>query len=450
MTLIPHHPLRTIRRKQPAKVQLPLVSPEPATPSGQFTLPKALRRMTDFDFASDTPEKLRCDLLAHFSALGLGNLTAAVGKNGVVRPAQHELDKDGIRMAHEAQRAYYLAHEAKMSGKRWSKLIGRFADGEEIDPARIRPVLVPVSSGDNFDNELFRFATTLWSVPVSRGFGRRMRYLVMDEHHGKLIGIFALGDPVFNLRARDQHLGWGHVERGQRLVNIMDGYIIGSVPPYSAILGGKLVTSLLGAQEIIDEFKRRYGQTTGIISEEEKGARLTLITLTSALGRSSVYNRLHLKDQASGQTLVKLNSLGMTDGYGHFHLSEQLFSRLRYLLLTLDHPYANKHQFGDGPNWRMRTIRVGLQALGLSPNLVRHGIQREVFAMPLVKNYKHVLKDGTRIWGSARPSASDIGAAALERWVLPRAATRPEYKQLRREDYLAEQLRLINLLTAPK
>ena len=129
-----------------------------------------------------------------------------------------------------------------MSGKYWQRVLSCFADGSQIDPAKIKPVLVRVERGI-FENELFRFATTLWSVPVSRGFGRRLRYLVMDEYHGKLIGIFALGDPVYNLRARDQHIGWSHVERSQRLVNIMDGYVIGSMPPYSALLGGKLVTS---------------------------------------------------------------------------------------------------------------------------------------------------------------------------------------------------------------
>lgn len=442
MTLIPVHGLRPHAFKTSRTRDVPVVSAELTFPEAQITLPRALRRMTNFDFTTDTISDLRRDLLAHFQALGLENLTETVGQGGVVRPNQHVLDKAGIRRAHEAQRSHYLANEAKMSRKRWPKIIECFADGDQIDPSRIKPVLIPVSGGNNLDNELFRFATTLWSVPVSRGFGRRMRYLVMDEHHGKLIGIFALGDPVFNLRARDKHIEWGHEERSKRLVNIMDGYIIGSVPPYSALLGGKLVTSLLGSQEVFDQFRERYGSSKGIISDAEKGARLTMITLTSALGRSSVYNRLHLKDPTSGKTMVRLDSLGMTDGYGHFHLSEELFARMRYLLLKLEHPYATSHQFGDGPNWRMRTIRVALQALGLSPNLVRHGIQREVFAIPLVKNYKSVLKDGTRIWGSSRPSVSDISQAALERWVLPRAASRPSFAQIKREDYLAEQLRL--------
>ena len=407
----------------------------------ELALPKALRRMTTFDFSKDTPEQLRHDLLGHFQALGLTNLTENVGREGVIRPAQHVLDKDGIRKAHQSQRAGYLANEAKMAGRRWPKVMSYLADGDKICPEKIRPVLVPVESG-SFENELFRFATTLWSVPVSRGFGRRMRYLVMDAYHDKLMGIFALGDPVFNLRARDQLIGWGQAERRERLVDIMDGYVIGSMPPYSALLGGKVVTSLLGSAEIGEDFKAKYGTTTGIISKTEKRARLTMITVTSALGKSSIYNRLHLRDAHSGDTLVKLNSIGMTDGYGHFHLSELLFARMRYLLIQQGHAYATEHQFGDGPNWRMRTIRVALSTLGLSPNLVRHGISREVFAMPLVQNYKNVLLHGKNIYGSGRPTVDEISAAALERWVLPRAVSRPEYRAIRKEDYLSEQMAL--------
>jgi hypothetical protein len=41
-------------------------------------------------------------------------------------------------------------------------------------------------------------------VPVSNGFGRRLRYLVWDEHNDKLIGLIAIGDPVFNLSVSRQ------------------------------------------------------------------------------------------------------------------------------------------------------------------------------------------------------------------------------------------------------
>ena len=33
---------------------------------------------------------------------------------------------------------------------------------------------------------------------LSNGFGRRLRFLVWDNHNGKLIGIIAIGDPGAN------------------------------------------------------------------------------------------------------------------------------------------------------------------------------------------------------------------------------------------------------------
>src|SRR5262249_41111946 len=69
--------------------------------------------------------------------------------------------------------------------------------------------------------------------------GRRLRYLVWDANNDKLIGIMALGDPVFNLKVRDELIGWDIKDRGKRLVNVLDAYVLGAVPPYNMLLGGQ-------------------------------------------------------------------------------------------------------------------------------------------------------------------------------------------------------------------
>ena len=45
-------------------------------------------------------------------------------------------------------------------------------------------------------------------------------------------------------------------------------------------------------REIVDEFRLRYAGTPGIISRKDKNPHLVAVTTTSALGRSSIYNRL--------------------------------------------------------------------------------------------------------------------------------------------------------------
>jgi hypothetical protein len=201
--------------------------------------------------------------------------------------------KEVIRSLHHAQRNELLRQNRKFISEHLPSLIGHFASGSEVDPARVTPALERIG-GDTWQSDLFRLASLTWAVPVSHGFGRRLRYLVWDQDNNKLMGLIAIGDPVFNLSVRDTLIGWDVHERSERLVNIMDAYVLGAVPPYNMLLGGKLVASLIRSRDLYDDFTQAYGASTGIISRKEKRARLLAVTTSSSLGRSSVYNRLKL------------------------------------------------------------------------------------------------------------------------------------------------------------
>lgn len=229
---------------------------------------------------------LKKRLRSHLKSLGFTK-----SQEGLLVPPGSS--KDVIRAIHSVQRDDRLAANDRFISARFAHLSNYFASGNEIDPARISPVLQLVSS-KTWETELFRLASLTWSVPVSNGFGRRLRYLVWDSYNGKLIGIIAIGDPVFNLSVRDNFIKWDVKGRGQRLVNVMDAYVLGAVPPYNALLGGKLVACLIRSREIYHDFTRAYGQTRGIISKKRKNARLLAVTTSSSMGRSSVYNRLKL------------------------------------------------------------------------------------------------------------------------------------------------------------
>ena len=330
--------------------------------------------------------------------------------------------KEIVRTLHRAQREERLRTNREFIAAKAEKLLGHFASGREIDATRISPILERVSAG-TWQGDLFRLASLTWSVPVSNGFGRRMRYLVWDEHNGKLIGLIAIGDPVFNLAVRDRLIDWDTHDRSARLVNVMDAYVLGAIPPYNALLGGKLVACLLRSRDLYDDFAQTYGGSTGIISKEEKKARLLAVTTSSSMGRSSVYNRLKL----GGQQYLK--SIGYTGGWGHFHIPDRLFAELRDYLRDIDHTYADQHRFGQGPNWRLRTTRAALSALGFKEDMLRHGIQREVFICELAKNAAKILRTGKgKPDVGGLPTAKEIAELALERWMVPRAARMPEFK----------------------
>lgn len=364
--------------------------------------------------------KLRADIRRHLHKLRLPK-------------GSKSLSKKRVRVSHKHQRTEIYELEKEKLAKYWTLFSNEFANGAEVDPECIDPYLVPVVSGE-WTGYLFRFACLLWSVPVSKGFGRRMRYLVYDKQNHKLIGLFALGDPVFNLRVRDEWIGWDVKTRQKKLVNVMDAYVAGAVPPYNSLLGGKLVFSILASREVHRAFIKKYGKTKGIISKKRKSAKLALITVTSALGRSSLYNRLKLYRLGSSEPSINLIRLGETRGFGHFHLSNGLFYKLRELLAKEGHPYAAAHKYGNGPNWRFRVIRVGLKKLGLDEELLKHGIVREVFCLPLAVNTKSFLTGKSTTLRGPRLGISEITKLAKIRWILPRAQRRQDYRNFKRED----------------
>jgi hypothetical protein len=366
---------------------------------------------------ADLRERIRVELLAHLALIGLDSRPS----NDVYAPS-----KDLIRAHHAAQRAAYRESERHFVQRYGQKLLSHFAEGKDIQPHAVEPSLTLVQSASE-DARLFRLATLLWSVPVSRGYGRRMRFLVRDRTNGKLIGIFALTDPVFNLQARDVWIGWNAQDRRERLVNVMDAHVVGAVPPYSSLLGGKITAALMTSQEVCGAFAAKYNQSSGIISQQQKHAQLALITVTSALGRSSLYNRLKL----SG--LVDFRLIGQTNGWGHFHIPQSLFSLMRELLRREEHTYVSGYAFGQGPNWRLRVVREAVRSVGLDQSLLRHGINRDIYAVPLATNWHDYLRGTGDLIAIQRPSADEIGEAAVKRWLQPRAQTRTEYQHWNRQ-----------------
>ena len=358
--------------------------------------------------------QLKRRLRRHLSSLGYSR-----SQNGNL--VLEDSGKETIRQLHAPQRAAILQAQREFISAKAPALQQYFASGSQVDPTRIQVRIERVSS-DTWQGDLFRLATLTWSVPVSNGFGRRLRYIVWDDSNDKLIGVFAIGDPVFNLAVRDTCIGWSGDDRAARLVNLMDAYVLGAVPPYNMLLGGKMIACLIRSTDVYTDFQDCYGSAKGIISGERKGARLLAVTTSSSMGRSSIYNRLKL----DGVTYFQ--SVGFSGGWGHFHVPDSLFSEMRDYLRDSGDTTPDMHAFGQGPNWRIRTLRSALKVLGFKGDLLKHGIQREVFISFLADNASRIL-----CTGKGRPdtnnllSVNEIGTLAIERWLTRRAETRPEY-----------------------
>jgi hypothetical protein len=308
------------------------------------------------------------------------------------------------------------------------RLIKFIANGSEVQPEKISPRLHLVEP-DTESELLFRYASLHWSVPVSAGYGRRLRFLVFDEQNDKLIGLFGLGDPVYALHGRDKWIGWDSEQKREKLYHVMDAYVLGAVPPYSVLLGGKLVAMMALSNEVRRAFRKKYFGTKTLINKKNRPPYLALITTTSALGTSSVYNRMRIGG------FPYWHSVGFTKGFGEFHFSNGVYGAIREFVQAHCEPTAKQAAWGSGFRNKREVVRKCLPKLDLSPDLLNHGIEREVFAAPLGSKSLRFLRGEI-----SRPvlfdwSLRSLAELCMERWVLPRATRRPDFKNFERPQY---------------
>lgn len=357
--------------------------------------------------------RLRARVAEHLEQQGFRLLPT-----GLIAPVAN--GKDDLRsLHHEAVKALRNRGQAALA-KREPAFIERLAAGIDVAPSRIRPRLVPVDTYRSADAPLWRWCSLHWSVPVSGGYGRRLRFLVVDAaHNDAVMGLIGLADPVYALNSRDQTIGWNADQRGERLTSVMDAFVLGAVPPYSDLLGGKLMAMIAGSREVRETFADRYGHRETLIAGRDPHAQLALITTSSALGRSSVYNRVRRRDGS-----LVMHPVGFTRGSGDFHFSGDIYEELAAFAMERSAGATHRHERWGAPGFRNRreVIQKALQAMGLPSRAMRfHGVQREVFLNPLARNSYAYLRGEAEELDFFDDSADDVAAFWRERWAVPRS-----------------------------
>ena len=103
-------------------------------------------------------EALRRAILDHLDAIGVDrNQSEAV------------LDKPSIRTIHHMHRKTARQRIRRALKNKIDLFMDKIANGDEVDPEKIRSEVIEASSGTK-TGDLFRFATLLWSIPVSQGY----------------------------------------------------------------------------------------------------------------------------------------------------------------------------------------------------------------------------------------------------------------------------------------
>ena len=301
---------------------------------------------------------------------------------------------------------YKLAQQTNPDPDQYEAKVRNFiAKPEDIDILKINPYLVVVNSRRVAHRRLWAYATSFWSVPVTVGFGRRIRFFVFDRQNHKLIGIVGLADPIIGLHVRDNvSIGWSKDQKLNRLYNCMTAYILGAIPPYNLVLGAKLVALTLQFPEVRKTFYHKYKN-----SAELKGKQpyLAYVDTLGAFGKSAIYTRL------KGWDFV-----GYTKGQSHIHITANGSWELIRGIVPDD--VFNTFKFGDGPNWKMRVLRYGLRELDFSQDMLSIGWQRGYYRQPLAENWQSFLLGETSKIKFNHDTKTGLVNYWKERWVLPR------------------------------
>jgi Domain of unknown function (DUF4338) len=341
----------------------------------------------------------------------------------------HVDNKEALRQIHTQAAEAEVKRAESALRLHEDHLLAYIADGEEVSPERIHPRLIAVEPGTDYAR-LFRYARLHWSIPVSNGYGRRFGFVLLDENNGKLIGILGLSDPIFSLRVRDDWIGWDLEQHKQRLYHAMEAYVLGAVPPYSRLLCGKFVAMVATSCEVRQIFRNRYMGSETLIRRRKQPAELALVTTISALGRSSLYNRLKFHDR------LLLQSVGYTTGWGTFHFANGVYEKILAFVHEHCTGTAKAERWGSGEfRSRKEVIRKCLQVLGFHHSWMLHHVKREVFVAPLARNSQAFLRGETEHLDYWDETVMTYFTFFRERWLLPRAKRDASYRRFRREEW---------------
>ena len=363
--------------------------------------------------------------------------------NQVILPK--DLDKEMIRKLHTNAVHYKIEERKKGLIEHEMELLKQFAHGREVVPDKINPELIEVHSG-SIDELIFRYASLHWSIPVSSGYGRRLRYLVKDQYTGKLMGLFGLGDPVISLKDRDNWIGWDQENRRKRLRHVVDAYVLGAVPPYSFLIGGKLMALLATSNKVRKTFQEKYEGKTSLILNRSQCGKIALVTTASALGRSSLYNRLKCAEPyLSAQPNVPMEQIkqrvvfecvGHTKGFGDFHFANGIYDFIMAYAKLNDLPTTSHESWSAGYRSRKNVVQVTLTKLGLPQRLLNHGIKREIYVAPLAENTQAFLCGIDSELNYYNQPVSELFKWYRERWLLPRSDRDSRYKEWHPQEWV--------------
>lgn len=384
----------------------------------QLTGDRLLRRYlaeqeTDLPIQTNSPEE-KVKLLIVRDLMRLG-WEMTLRRDRVLFKPPDFYDKQIIKDSMQIKRLETIAENIDWITNHIELARENLADGNSVWNSGIEPIIETCETQEQFD--IFRIFRFYWSSPYSEYVGRRIKLLIRDSAlpNRPIIGIAALGSSIIHIPERDDWIGWDKETRTKNLIYAMDAYVLGALPPYNCLLGGKLISYLMASNDVREIYQHKYKDAVTNITKRTAND-LACIFTTSLYGKSSQYNRVKYKDD------LLYIPIGQTKGYGTLHLTNETFEAMIELLDA--HKESVTNRFGDGPSWRMRVIRTAANILGFDSDfLLRHSFQRQIYVLPLAQNFKEFLKGEDESLQYYDYPQSKLVDYWKERWLYNRKAS---------------------------
>lgn len=220
--------------------------------------------------------------------------------------------------------------------------------------------------------------------------------------------------------------------------NVMEIITCGAVAPYQQLLGGKLVSMLMTSPQVVSDVRKRYEGKVSLIASGMAGRPIVRTPALSILTTSSLYaygsaqyNRVRIPASVAGGSAsddIRYRRVGSTDSFGTVQFASDTTETLGAAArLANSKRRLVNNLFGEGMSPKLRSLRLGLDALGLSPDeYLRHHSPRLLFAVPLASNNDDMMLGLTRkpkyllpVSGGAKTTTA-IAQHWAQRWVAPR------------------------------
>lgn len=324
------------------------------------------------------------------------------------------------------------------------------ASASQARLSRVRRALRPLDNGQD-----------LGALPASEIYERRSeiealaagRSTVLDHQHDELFdrrrAIYALRLGLGEVALGVLGAGGDYTDEVQRMLMQgtralrdlmvprlhMEVTVCGALPPFSEVLGGKLVVAQFAHPSVIEAVRTPLGDLIGrtfyaddLANEISSPGMIAITTKGLYPGHSPLYNRSRVPGIVKP---IVIRKIAETAGQTSTLMSRSTVVAARSLVASNETGDVRRvsNMYGSGGAKRHRVLEVAARQAGISPELVNAGIRRPVYGAAFAENAGAVAwQNAVPTWSIDRTASSETymeTALAIwkKRW-LPNAAVR--------------------------